>query len=221
LLMFNHIFCLIYITLLSSTSFILKSDSLMDDPNMETIIVQNKYKLLDESVRLLLNLEGGQCNSSVAASIDVICVGVTLNPSFFVLPIKSTVDGIEVCFDKVEISPVFECAENDDDETDKCIDIVQSYTQSTAEEDELYLEVSRTKSILVKVTTAEKASVLSNCVLCNGYTLKGIRCKNKRISDADIVWCYHHQQQQQEYWKFCVYGDRPQCCTWWNDNNIK
>lgn len=198
----------------------IKSTTFSADQAAENKIVQTSHDILDHTSRGHLALDGGRCFLSVAASIDILYMGATIYAGSIVLPFKTLVGDVEVLFDEVEPSPVFESDETDFDAVDKCSEVVESFSESptSVDDEELFIEASTSKSFSVKVTAEEKGILLLECVFCNGYTVKSLRCKNRRkVFDNKKAWCYHHKNQEQEYRRFQTYGERPAFCGWWEE----
>ena len=174
----------------------IKSTTFSADQAAEHKIVQTSHNLLDNTSRDHLALDGGRWFLSVAASIDILYMSATICAGSIVLPFKSLVGDVEVLFDEVEPSPVFESDETDFDAVDKCSEVVASFSESPTDVDdeELYIEASTSKSFSVKVTAEEKDILLLECVFCYGYTAKSLRCKNRRKAiENKKTWCYHHK----------------------------
>ena len=208
----------------SATSFMIKSTTFSADQAREHRIVETSHSILDNASRDNLLLDGGRCVLSVAASINILYLGATIGASSIVLPFKSMVDDLEVLFDEVEPSPVFESGETDLEAVDKCSEVVPSFSESPSgvNDEVLTIEASTSQSFSVKVTAEEKGTLLLECVSCNGYTSKKLRCMNKRkILGSKNAWCYHHETQEQEYKGFQMYGDRPAFCSWWEEETLQ
>jgi hypothetical protein len=134
------------------------------------------------------------------------------------LPFKAVVDGVEVLFDEIEPSPVAESFESAIGDCNKCEEVVDSFSHDPVSADsvDISIEVSVKKSFLVKLTAKECTEFVQECQTCIGYTTKQVRCQNLRKSlQGERVWCYHHKNQEREYRRFCIYGERPDICDWW------
>ena len=94
-----------------------------DQETTEHKIVQNSNSImLDNTIRQHLFLDGGRCYLSVTTSINILymdtTIGTTINVGLIILPFKCQVenDVIEILFDEVELSPVYESDEIDLDD---------------------------------------------------------------------------------------------------------
>lgn len=101
-----------------------------DQETTEHKIVQNSYSIqLDKTIRHHLFLDGGRCYLSVTTSINILymdtTIGTTINVGLIILPFKCKVDDvIEILFDEVELSPVYESDEIDLDDV-----VVHKYSE--------------------------------------------------------------------------------------------
>jgi hypothetical protein len=192
----------------------LKSSTLDDDKPKEREVVSTLFTRLEADSRIALGISGGRSACSAAASIDVLFINARLAAPI-ALPFKVYANNVEVLFDEIEPSPV---AEGFGD-CDKCEETIESFSPEHLERDkEIVIEASVKIAFSVKVTQEEQTKFELGCETCFGYTMKQVRCKNKRKSlQGQRVWCYHHKSQEQEFQRFQTYGDRPEFCVWWQE----
>lgn len=199
----------------------IKSSSSCDDARLEASIVKDSIHELDRGSRGSLHIEHGRMIAAAAASIDLLYIGASVNcVETLLVPFKVTIDGKELLFDEIEPCPVAELPVPEPSSADQCLEVVESCSEiSPVNYTELLLiEASATKAFSLKVTMEEKDSFLNGCERCYGYTVKGVRCGNKRKAILGRkVWCYHHKNQANEYRAFQIYGDRPEFCDWWQE----
>jgi hypothetical protein len=195
----------------------LKSAIFEKDEATEHKVVSTSSNDCETTSRRMLEIEGGRSILSTAASIDMLYIDARLAAPI-ALPFKVFVEGVEVVFDEIEPSPVAEEIDDDMGESDKCEEVVKSFSQNEITDGvNICIEASAKKAFSVRLTTEECTKFVGACQNCFGYTEKQIRCKNKRRSlQGEKVWCYHHKSQELEYKKFCTYRDRPEFCSWWD-----
>ena len=199
------------------TNFMIKSSTLNGDEVTESAVVSTASNDFETTSRKVLAIVGGRSVITAAASIDMLFIDATVS-AHIVLPFKVVVGGVEVLFDEIEPSPVAEGFESDVGDSDRCEEIVQSFTRDPVSADimDIRIELSVKKSFSVKLTVEEGAKFKQECETCFGYTTKQVRCTHRRKSlPGEKVWCYHHKNQEREYRRFCTYGDRPEICNWW------
>lgn len=197
----------------------MKSSTFNEDEATEYSVVSTSSNDFETTSRRILAIDGGRSVVSAAASIDLLYIDARLAVPF-ALPFKVVVADVEVLFDEIEPSPVAEGFESDVGDSDKCEDIVQSFSRDPVSADsvDICIEASAKKAFSVKLTAEESVKFVQGCATCFGYTAKQVRCKNKRKSlQGEKVWCYHHKNQEWEYRRFCTYGERPELCVWWEE----
>lgn len=199
------------------TSFAIKSSTLNEDEAAEHRVVLISSNEFETISRRALVIDGGRSVISASASIDLLYIDARLAVPF-ALPFKVVVGEVEVLFDEFEPSPVAEGFESDVDDSDKCEEIVESFSRDPVSADgvDVCIEASIKKAFSAKHTAEEGANFVQGCATCFGYTTKQARCTNKRkLLQGDKVWCYHHKNQELEYQRFRTYGIRPELCFWW------
>lgn len=207
---------------LCRTTFMIKSSTLDEDESAELRMISIASSNFEAASRRALDIDGGRSVISAASSINLLYIDARPSASI-ALPFKVLLDSVEVVFDEIEPSPVVEVFESDVGECDKCEEIVQSFSHEPESADcvDICIEASPKKAFSVKLTADECTKFMQECENCFGYTLKEVRCMNKRKSlHGEKAWCYHHKDQEREYRRFLTYGDRPECCTWWKGNTI-
>lgn len=202
----------------------IKSRSFCDDESVEARIVKESIHELDLGSRGFLHIEHGRMSAAAATSIDLLYIGASVNcVETLLVPFKVTIDDNELLFDEIEPCPVAELPvpEQEPSPDDQCLEVVESCSEIPPSREnctELLIEASTTKAFTLKVTMEEKESFLNGCEICYGYTVKHVRCSNKRKSLLGRkVWCYHHKNQASEYRAFQIFGDRPEFCDWWEE----
>lgn len=197
----------------------MKSCTLNEDEATEHSVVSTSSKDFETTSRRALVIDGGRSVISTAESINLLYIDARLAVPI-ALPFKVVVGEVEVLFDEIEPSPVAEGFESDVGDSDKCKEIVESFSRDPVSADgvDVCIEASIKKAFSVKLTAEEGAKFLHECATCFGYTTKQVRCKNKRKSlQREKVWCYHHKNQEIEHQRFLIYGDRPELCFWWEE----
>lgn len=198
----------------------IKSSTFNEDEATEYSVISTSSNDLETTSRRVLAIDGGRSVVSAAASINLLYIDARIAVPF-ALPFKVVVADVEVLFDEIEPSPVAEGFESDVGDSDKCEDIIESFSRDPVSTDsvDIYIEASVKKAFLVKLTAEESFKFLQGCATCFGYTTKLVRCRNKKRKSlqGEKVWCYHHKNQEWEYRRFRTYGDRPELCVWWEE----
>lgn len=138
----------------------------------------------------------------------------------------------EVSFDDIEPHPAIQHIHIDidiDNNNNNNINNINIYSSDV----DIDVDID---GITVSLTSQEFGHFLQTCGTCFGYTAGSVRCQHKLgnvVSHAEgkvggkvggreggrekeaVVWCNRHKKQECEYKRFRIYGDRPQCCTWW------
>jgi hypothetical protein len=203
----------------SSRSFIVKSTSLGSQQAVQFLSTSRDE--LEYHSRQILQAEGGRCVSEAKASIGLFFMLANVKEDTIVLPFGMKINDTEILFDEVEPSPIYDdsvdtipMASDATFEADQCILPEAADTNSTLT---LNVEVAPNIYFNVNVTHDEYQSLSKVCENCFGYTTKNQRCKNRRqpLEGQKKVWCFQHKKQDEEYQNFQLFGDRPECCSWW------
>ena len=81
----------------------------------------------------------------------------------------------------------------------------------------VFIEIEHGKSVAVLVTKQRRVRLEAGTKQCIGYTQPGVRCKNRRRSAGEAIWCHHHSWQETEFKEHIsgMAGDCHQVPSWW------
>jgi hypothetical protein len=222
-------FCIVTISVLHS--FVVKAGTLSDSVQARRAAGVDAEEI-GSLLRAALNVCQGTSHVAATTSIHVVFVASTVqrgdHPQ---LPISLTLaDGATLLFDEIDTRPVFEGEETEPES--RVAKVVSSTRMRCGTGDDIVVEgqeqsvhrvviaVDASTGIEVLLPDETVCQVRRECSSCFGYTPRGARCVNLRrpaLKSTVLAWCHYHAAQELEFHQFLDNGQRPDCCTWWED----
>jgi hypothetical protein len=140
-------------------------------------------------------------------SVDAFVVGPFETNNMIVFPFEILCNGKTITFTE----PFVPSIELDNDvhgtRTSECINLDNSEVPC----DNVRLEVSRECTLVARIGHESIQQILRCALQCMGYKRNGMRCRNRRQTTAECVWCHHHESQKYDFF------ENPTKYDWWND----